>query len=166
VRGQRTAPRGARKTRLSQDHPSLCIPRLLVMRSAQTPDAPALLAPGRPPLTYRQLQDSVEDTVQTLQAQGLRPHDRVAVVLPHGPEMAVACLAVASGAICMPLNPAYTTSEFDLYLGKQRPRALMIQAGLDSPAHAVAQAHGLQIIELQPRRVAASGLLNAWCEIP
>lgn len=155
-----TVARGACRTRLFQDHPPLCIPRLLVMRSAQTPDAPALLAPGRPPLTYRQLQDSVEDTVQTLQAQGLRRHDRVAVVLPQGPEMAVACLAVTSGAICMPLNPAYTTSEFDLYLGKQCPRALMIQAGMDSPAHVVAQAHGLQIIELQPMRAAAAGLFT------
>ena len=38
---------------------------------------------------------------------GIGRHDRVAVVLPNGPELAVAILAVAASAACAPMNPAY-----------------------------------------------------------
>jgi acyl-CoA synthetase (AMP-forming)/AMP-acid ligase II len=74
--------------------------------------------------------------------------------------MAIACLAVASGATCMLLNPAYTADEFDFYLRKRRTQALIIQPDMLSPAPAVAQARGLQLIELQPRREAEAGLFT------
>lgn len=57
----------------------------------------------------------------------------------------------------MPLNPANTPSEFDFYLGMLRVQALMIQAEMNSPARDVAQAHGLQIIEVQPKCEAEAG---------
>ena len=38
---------------------------------------------------------------------GIARHDRVVVVLPNGPEMALAFLTVAASAVCAPLNPAY-----------------------------------------------------------
>ena len=68
-------------------------------------------APGRAPLTYGRLYRHIDDVVQTLHAMGVGRHDRVALVLPNGPEMAVAFLAVA-GATCAPLNPAYSADEF------------------------------------------------------
>jgi amino acid adenylation domain-containing protein len=161
VREQRqTLARGAAQARVFYTHQPWCIPHLFATRSEYTPDALAILAPGRPPLSYGRLRRHVDDTVQTLHAIGLGRCDRVAVVLPNGPEMAVACLAVASGAICMPLNLAYTANEFDFYLGKLRIQALLVQADMPSPARAVAQAHGLQIIELQPRGEAEAGLFT------
>ena len=42
-----------------------------------------------------------------LNAIGIGRGDRVAIVLPNGPEMATAFLAVACGATTAPLNPAY-----------------------------------------------------------
>jgi amino acid adenylation domain-containing protein len=74
--------------------------------------------------------------------------------------MAVACLAVAAGAICAPLNPAYSASELAVYLTELRVQALVLQAGMDSPARAVAHAHGFQIIELQPKHEAEAGLFT------
>ena len=41
--------------------------------------------------------------------------DRVAVVLPDGPETAVAIIAVAAGAVCVPLNPGFTADEWHRY---------------------------------------------------
>ena len=42
--------------------------------------------------------------------------DRVAIVLPNGPEMATAFLSVASAATSAPLNPAYRQEDFEFYM--------------------------------------------------
>ena len=93
---------------------------------------------------------------------GLGRHDRIAVVLPNGPEMAVAFLAVAAGATCVPLNPACGMSEFDLYFTGLHAQAVIVQAGMDSPARAMAHAHGLQIIELSPVLEASAAPYKSW----
>ena len=70
-------------------------------------DATALAAPGRPPLDYRGLRDLVAATGAALNGGGIGRNDRVASVLPNGPEMASCFLACASAASSAPLNPAY-----------------------------------------------------------
>src|SRR5438093_559089 len=121
----------------------LCIQHLLMEQAERTPNALAILAPGRAPLAYGRLRRHVDDVVQTLQTMGVGRHDRVALVLPNGPEMAVAFLAVTAGATCAPLNPAYSAHEFDFYLADLHAKVLIIQVGMDSPAHAVAHARGI-----------------------
>lgn len=111
----------------------------------------AICGQGRQPLSYGRLLHHVEDAVQALTAAGLKPNDRVAVVLPNGPEMAVAFLAVAACATCAPLNPAYTEAEFDFYISDLNARALIIASGLDSPARKVAQKRQVRIIELSAK---------------
>ena len=123
---------------------------LLAAQAERSPNAIAIAAPGRSPLTYRCLRTQVEDTVDALHALGVGRHDRVALVLPNGPEMAVAFLTVARCATSAPLNPAYRADEFDFYLSDLKPKALMIQCDLDSPARGVARARGLPVIELSP----------------
>jgi amino acid adenylation domain-containing protein/non-ribosomal peptide synthase protein (TIGR01720 family) len=137
-------------------HP-LCISQLLAERAECTPDALALLAPGRAPLTYGRLCQHVDHVVQTLQAMGVGRSDRVALVQPNGPEMAVASLAVAAGATCIPLNPAYSAREFDVYLANRNVKALIVQADMDSPVRAIALAQGIGIIELSPILEAEAG---------
>src|SRR5215831_6046483 len=110
--------------------------------AARTPNAPALVAPGRMPLTYSCLYKHINNTVRRLRALGVGCKDRVALVLPTGPEMAVAFLAVAVGAACAPLNPASSTDELDLYLTEINATALIVSSGTDTPARAVAYAHG------------------------
>jgi amino acid adenylation domain-containing protein/non-ribosomal peptide synthase protein (TIGR01720 family) len=129
-----------------------------------TPDAPAILAPGRTPLTYSRLCLHIDNVQQTLQAMGLARNDRVAVVLPSGPEMVVTFLAVASGATCAPLNPDYGTNEFDFYLADLHAKALIVQAGIDTPVRAVAQARGIEIIELSPGLGLEAGLFTLTAE--
>jgi amino acid adenylation domain-containing protein len=145
---------------VSHTHQPLCISHLLTKWAEHTPDACAILAPGRSPLTYGQLQRHAADVVQAFRSLGLGRHDRVALVLSNGPEMAVACLAAAAGATCVPLNPAYSAHEFAFYLTELHVQALMIQGDLDSPARAVAHTHGLRIIDLWPRCEAEAGLFT------
>lgn len=133
-----------------------CIDHLIEMRANRTPDAIAIAAPGRAPLTYGRLYRHIHDVVETLNAMGVGRNARVAIVLPNGPDMAVAFLAVAAGAASAPLNPGYRASEFDFYLSDLKAEALIIQSGVDSPALAVAQKRGISIIELTPAAEAGS----------
>ena len=116
---------------------------------APYPDGqPAVSAPERSPLGFGGLRRLIGDTVGTLNGIGIGRGGRVAIVLPNGPEMAVAFLAIGAGAATAPLNPAYREDEFDFYLSDLEPHALVIAAGMDSPARAVAQRRGIPIIEL------------------
>ena len=99
----------------------------------------AITTQGRPPLTYAGLRTLVTDTVAALRRLGIGRNDRVAIVLPNGPEMAAAFIAVAAGATTAPLNPAYRGEEFRFYLEDLNAKALLVLAGSDSPAIEVAR---------------------------
>ena len=101
-------------------------------------DAPAILAPDRAPLTFGALRDLAKETIARLNALGIGRNDRVAIVLPNGPEMATAFVAVAAGATTAPLNPAYRAEEFEFYLTDLQAKALMLDAAGNDAAEAVA----------------------------
>jgi acyl-CoA synthetase (AMP-forming)/AMP-acid ligase II len=119
--------------------------------------APAISAPGRAPLSYLSLRGLAASTVERLNGAGIGRGDRVAIVLPNGPEMAACFVAIACAATTAPLNPAYRRDEFDFYLGDLDARALVVQQGVDSPARLVAAARGIPIIELAPHADIAGG---------
>jgi acyl-CoA synthetase (AMP-forming)/AMP-acid ligase II/thioesterase domain-containing protein/acyl carrier protein len=134
------------------------VQRLLEAQAERDPDVIAIVAPGRAPLTYGQLCTQVQGVVRTLNEMGIGRNDRVAIVLPNGPEMAAAFVAVAAGATSAPLNPAYRSSEFDFYLTDLNARALIVQSGMDTAARTVAQARGIPIVELSPCLEQEAGL--------
>lgn len=136
------------------------LPRLLEHQARRIPDAPAILAPGRAPLTYGRLYQHLDAVGSTLRALGIGRRDRIAVVLPNGPEMAAAFLAVAGWAVCIPINPAYGTEELDRYFADLRPRALITQGGVDSPARRVAVSRAVQIVELLTEPDAEAGIFT------
>ena len=72
-------------------------PEALAFWAAQTPDAVALLAPGREPATYQELHEAVNRLAEELGALGLRRHDGIALLLPEGPELCVLLLATIRG---------------------------------------------------------------------
>jgi len=121
------------------------------------PDHPAIAAPGRPALSYAGLQGLARRTTQSLNRVGIGRGDRIAIVLPNGPEMATAFIAVAAGATSAPLNPAYRADEFDFYLGDLNAKALLILRGFDSPARAMAAQRQVPVIELVPVEDGAAG---------
>lgn len=105
----------------------------------------------QPDLTYRELRDLVANTARTINSLGIGRNDRVAIVLPNGPEMATAFVALAACATTAPLNPAYTQEEYDFYLSDLNARALLVEKGSHSPAVEAAKAHNIQLIELDTR---------------
>ena len=112
------------------------------------PHDTAFSAPGRPDLTYDGLRRHVQATVTALNDRGIGRGDRVAIVLPNGPEMASAFVAIAAGAATAPLNPAYRQPEFEFYLSDLGTRALVLAEGDDSPARAAAAALGVPVLEI------------------
>ena len=134
--------------------------QLLKYRALATPELVAIGAPDRLPLTYAGLLHQVERSVEVLRASGLKRTDRMALVLPNGPEMAVAFLAVAAGATCAPLNPSYREREFEFYLSDLQARALIIWLNKDSPARKVAETRNIPIIELIPDLEAPAGVFG------
>jgi oxalate---CoA ligase len=111
-------------------------------------DAPALSAPGRTALTHAELRRLIGTTLDTLNALGIGRNDRVAIVLPNGPEMASCFLACACGVASAPLNPGYRADEFEFYLSDLNAKALIVEQGSTSPALAVAEKLGVRVIDL------------------
>jgi acyl-CoA synthetase (AMP-forming)/AMP-acid ligase II/acyl carrier protein len=128
--------------------PFSSVSQILQHQAGRIPDAPAILAPGRPPLSYGLLYQLIDGTVRALRATGIGRRDRVAVVLPNGPELAVVILGVEACAVCAPLNPAYGVEELERYFADLQPRALITQAGTDCPARRVALSRGVRVLEL------------------
>lgn len=121
---------------------------------------PAIRAPGRPALTHGALRELARETVAALNARGICRRDRVAIVLPNGPEMASAFLAIAAGASTAPLNPAYRAEELAFYLEDLRAKAIVLQRGVETPARAVAERLGIPVLELLPGDAAGSFTLE------
>ncbi|MGH8717332.1 MAG: AMP-binding protein [Burkholderiales bacterium] len=136
------------------------LPELLSGLAAKFPEKSALTAPGRMGLSYRALAAHIDSVKVALSEFGLGRDDRVALVLPNGPEMAAAFLGVASRAVCAPLNPSYCAEEFDFYLSDLGVKALIVEVGSDSTACAVARSRGVDVIELAPAGNAPAGIFS------
>ena len=79
-------------------------------------DSPAIGAPGRPWMDYDGLRTLSRDVATALRGMGVTASDRVAFVLPNGPELAPAFITIAQAATTAPLNPAYREEEYEFYL--------------------------------------------------
>ncbi len=126
-----------------------------------TPDATFLIAPGKQsPLTYQGLSRHVAHTLRVLHYKGIGHGDCVAMVLPNGPEMITASIAVMAGAIGAPLNPAMRREEFEFFLSDLNPKCLLLQADSDSPARAVAKDKNIPVLDLMSSPSESAGIFT------
>ena len=108
----------------------------------------AIGAPGREWLTYGALRALCADVGAQLRCFGIGADARVAIVLPNGPEMATAFVAIAQNAITAPLNPSYQQEEYAFYLEDLKAKALVVAEGYDGPAVAAAKSCGVAVLRL------------------
>ena len=108
------------------------------MLSVGKVDAPAIVTVDGSIVTFGQLRTTIERTVGQLRTLGVGRGDRVAIVLPNGPEMAITFLAVSSCATAAPLNPKYREDEFRFYVEDLGAKALITLEGDAVAAHAAA----------------------------
>ena len=95
------------------------------------------LAPSRTRLTFRELHDRVASVAAALSELGFEAGDRLALLLPNGPqyiELVYACSWL--GVIAVPLNTRLSAAEIDRVLADASPR------GLVSTRHCRSRRHG------------------------
>ena len=128
--------------------------------AGKNPNAISICAPSRAPLSYHQLIDLIDQSIEQFNSYGVNRDDRVAIVSPNGPEMATVFLATASAAICAPLNPMYRLQDYEFYLDDLGAKALIVDERLDSPAEQAASERGISIIKLSPQLSKCAGLFE------
>jgi acyl-CoA synthetase (AMP-forming)/AMP-acid ligase II len=116
---------------------------------------PALVTPDDgATVSHAQLHAAAAGLAAELAAAGVERGDRVAVVLPNGPEVVAALFALAAlGAAMAPLNPAYTEPEYRFFLADLEPRLLVVSPGAAPAARSAAE--GTRVVELAPWKAPA-----------
>ena len=125
---------------------SLCVSDL-ILSGSQDPDAPAIESPGYESLSYHALREQIAYVVKSLNVRGLRPNDRVAVIMPNGPDAAVAILAVMAGFTVVPLNSTCKECEYNSSFSSLGINAVLVQ-GENTPAVAAAGTFNIPVIEV------------------
>ena len=113
------------------------------------PDAPAFLADGANPMSYRQLASLLNDFQAVLHGSGFTGGDRLAVVHRGGAEMAAALMGAMSAAAASPVNPESTAAEFEKQFRLRGIDGVIVDRDLNGPARTVAASLGLPVIEVE-----------------
>jgi len=111
----------AEKTR--KDFPSL----LSTIPTSPSNCGTAFLASldGRQPLTHAETRIFLQDFGRVLHSLGVGRGQRVALVLPNGPELALAILATAQWTGCVPLSATSVCSELEADLARCGPNLII-----------------------------------------
>ncbi|APF18136.1 amino acid adenylation domain protein [Caldithrix abyssi DSM 13497] len=110
--------------------PHLCIHHLFEKRAAETPDAPAVVAPDQT-LTYDQLNRQANQLARLLHRQGVRPETVVGVMLERQAHLLVAVLGVLkAGGAYLPLDPSYPEERLNYMLEDAGVTFLITQSSL------------------------------------
>lgn len=128
--------------------------------TAGADDAIAITAPSRTALTYSGLRAQIERTGAELAGLGLAASDRVAIILPNGPEMAVSFVSVASYMSAAPLNPNYKKAEYLFYLEDLKPKLVVVADGSDNPVIEAAKELNIPIAALRVDAGMAAGCFS------
>ncbi|MFD3487838.1 amino acid adenylation domain-containing protein [Streptomyces sp. NPDC058665] len=98
---------------------------LFERQARRTPDAVALIS-GEQRSTYGELENSANRMARRLRARGAVTAERVAVLLPRGPQLIIALLAVLkSGAAYLPVDPSLPTPRIAALLDDGAPVLLL-----------------------------------------
>lgn len=132
-------------------------------------DTPAIQEPQAnetEPLTHRRLKSFIKNDFN-LEAYGLEPHSRIAVLLPNGPILATCLIGIMSKWCAAPINPTSTQYEIAAELKSTQARALVILAGaqINDAAIDAAKSLNVGVLVLNPLG-SVSGLFRLASLIP
>ncbi|MEU1599088.1 long-chain fatty acid--CoA ligase [Streptomyces sp. NPDC005708] len=122
-----------------------------VVRSARVhPDRPVLRL-GDDTTSYRTLDQSTARMAGLLRDRGVKPGDRVAIMLPNTPEFAIVYYGILrAGGIVVPMNPLLKSREVAYYLGDSGARLLFAWHTSADEARAGAQQTGAEAVTVDP----------------
>lgn len=101
-------------------------------RAATMGDAPAAIwFEDNITLSYADLHKRSDSLAAALMARGIRKGAHVALMMPNVPEFVLSWFALAKlGAVLVPTNSAYTSTELDYLLNQSDAQAIIIDASL------------------------------------
>jgi len=106
------------------EYPEISVPSLLERTARKHPNRPAVFFYGS--VSYQRLFNRVRDLTAKLQALGVQPGERVAVMLPNLPQTITAFYALlAAGAVVVMINPLYTPREISFQLNDCRATTMI-----------------------------------------
>jgi acyl-CoA synthetase (AMP-forming)/AMP-acid ligase II len=126
------------------------IPDALDFWAERTPDAPALIVPGEPAIPYAELHRGAMALAERLGRAGIGREDRVVLLVPEGPLLAVSLLGTMSAAIAVPLAAALTAAELTGALEGLHAVGAVVTPALSLDARRVLERHGLAMVGLEP----------------
>jgi long-chain acyl-CoA synthetase len=137
---------------------------VLAQAAADHGERPAVRLDGLV-LSYSELRDAAGRMTELLQALGITPGDRVAVMLPNVPAFPITFYgALGAGAIVVPMNPQLKSREVAYYLGDSGAKVLFAwHAGAGEAAKGAAGT-GAQVIKVDELDLA--GLLAGLAPAP
>src|SRR5579864_2016686 len=95
---------------------------------------------GSERITYRQLQERVNQTGNALKKLGVRPEERIALLLLDTPDFAFCFFgAIKMGAIAIPLNTMLKPAEYEYMLNDSRARVLIVAESLYPQIQAISK---------------------------
>ena len=98
---------------------------LLELLSRGLDNHPAIVSSDGVVVTYSSLRKQVGMLACQLRSMGIQQSDRVGIVQPNGVESIISFLAVTIAGTAAPLNPAYTSDEFEFYLDDTNAKGLI-----------------------------------------
>ena len=107
------------------DYPAMPLYGLLDRAARQRPEHPAVIFFNRT-LSYAQLNHAADRFARALVGLGVRPGDRVAIMLPNCPQFVIAYYGVLkAGGVVVNHNPLYTAPELEFQLNDSGCRVLV-----------------------------------------
>ncbi|MFJ4306567.1 amino acid adenylation domain-containing protein, partial [Streptomyces pseudovenezuelae] len=108
------------------------LPDLFERSAARTPHHPALTYDGRT-LSYGQVDTRANQLARLLASSGVGPGEHVGLVLPRGPELVIAVLAVLkTGAAYVPVDPDYPAARIAFTLTDAAPLVVLGMAATET----------------------------------
>jgi len=122
---------------------------LLTESAERSPDNPAIRL-GEVELSYGELDELSARLATVLRAKGVKPGDRVGVMLPNVPEFPVAYYGVLrAGAVVVPMNVLLKRREIAFYLEDSGAKLLLAWHGFAEEARDGAADAGAEMIEVE-----------------
>lgn len=110
------------------------------------------------PVSYRDLQNEIDQVRALLRESGFGREARIAVALSNSAQAALAIVAISCSATAVPIDPKLTMTEIDRCLHILHPNAVVVLRGAGSALKNVAAHRGIPIIEVAVSQPGKLGL--------
>jgi acyl-CoA synthetase (AMP-forming)/AMP-acid ligase II len=125
-------------------------------------DDTAITSDNNQIITFKALKKQVHDISGQLAGHGINKNDRAVIVLPNGPEMATAFLAISSYMSAAPLNPSYKLSEYEFYLKDLKPKIVIVEKESTNAVVEAANKLNIEICEIKQIKEEPKGIFNLY----